>query len=139
MLKNRLMQKVQVQAEIDVKSFLSQLGTSELEDFLRETAALLKRRKVGDKKAKEAALLRRLNEECALPEAHWQRFRSLDVKRQSSELTAHESKELFQLIKEEEQLRLKRIQILGELAQIKGISLPEIAKELGIKASGHAE
>jgi hypothetical protein len=133
------MQKVQVQAEIDVKSFLSQLGTKELEEFLRETAALLTRRKVGDKKAKEAVLLRQLNEECALPEAHWLRFHVLDSKRQAGGLTPKESEELFRLIKEEEQLRLRRILILGELAQLRGIPLPEIAAELGIKAPDYAD
>jgi hypothetical protein len=133
------MQKVQVNAEIDIKSFLSQLEDNELEEFMREISALLVRRRTEDKKTKELALLRRLNEECALPEAHWLRFESLSNKREAEELTPAEREELLQLIKEEEQLRLRRIQILGELAQLKGISLSRIAEELGVNSPDNAE
>lgn len=133
------MQNVQVQAEIDAKSFLSQFGTRELEEFLREIPGLLARRNVVDKKAKETALLRRLNEECALPEKHWLRFNALREKKEDTELTLRESKEFFRLIKEERQLQLKRILILGELAQLRGVTLDEIADELGIKSPEYAE
>ena len=126
------MQKVQVHAEIDIKTLLAQLGNSELEAFLREVSALLAQRKVKDKAALEAVLLLRLNEECALPSAHWTRFEALSGKREAEELTPLEQDELLALIKEEERLRLRRIQILGELAQLRGISLPELAEELGL-------
>ncbi len=132
------MQKVQVQAEVDVKSFLSQFGTMELEELQREIPALLARRRAVDKKAEETALLRRLNEECALPEKHWLRFNTLNEKKQQTELTSQEWKEFFRLVKEEERLRLKRILILGELAQLRGVSLDEIADALGVKAPDHA-
>jgi DNA-binding MarR family transcriptional regulator len=130
------MQKVQVQAEIDIKSFLAQLGNSELEAFLREVSALLAQRKAKDKAALEAALLLRLNEECELPPAHWARFEVLSDKREAEALTPSEQDELLSLIKAEEQLRLRRIQVLGELAQLRGTSLPELAEALGLIRTG---
>ncbi len=133
------MQKVQIQTEIDVRTFLSQLGTKELEAFLREIPALLARRKSEAQKAKEVALIQRLNEECVLPESHWQRYNALSEKQEETELTPAESKEFFQLVAEERQLQLKRIHILGELAQLRGATLDEVAKDLGIKSPGYAE
>lgn len=128
------MQKVQLMTEIDLKTLLTQLKTDELEVFLREITATLTRRRTTDAKARETALLLQLNEECALPETHWAKFHSLTEKRLTSEWTPAEADELSDLIQEEEQLRLKRIRILGELSQIKGISLTQITEQLGIKA-----
>ena len=132
------MQKVQVQAEVDLKSMLSQLGTQELEEFLREIKGLLTRRRTKDAKAKEKALLQRLNEECALPEAHWLQFRVLSEKMQAGDLAPAEREAWFQLVKEEERMRLYRIKLLGELAQLRGVSLPEITAQLGIQAPDYA-
>jgi hypothetical protein len=129
------MQKVQFHAEIDIKSFLSQLENSELEEFLRETSAILAQRKAGDKNAVETALLQRLNEECALPMEQIKSFKALNRKKENGKLTPSENEELLLLIRQEERLRLKRIQILGELAQLRGTSLHEMAKELGIISS----
>jgi len=126
------MQKVQFHTEIDIKSFLAQLENSELEAFLRETSAILAQRKAGDKKALEAALLQRLNEECALPQEHINSFKALNRKKESGKLTTSEKEELLLLIKQEERLRLRRIHILGELAELRGISLQDMATELGI-------
>lgn len=137
--KSTYMQKVQVKAEVDLKSFLSQLGNQELEAFMREIRSLLSRRKAKDSHAKEKALLLRLNEECSLPESHWERFHFLNEKKEVNSLSPSEWEEWFQLVQAEEKLRLLRIQILGELAQLRGITLPEMAAELGIKAPGHAE
>ncbi len=133
------MQKVQVQAEIDLKSILSKLGTQELEEFLREIKGTLTRRRTKDVKSKEKALLQRLNEECALPEAHWLQFRALSDKMKTSELSTAEQEAWFQLVKEEEKMRLHRINILGELAQLRGVTLPVIAAQLGIQAPDHAD
>lgn len=133
------MQKVQVQAEVDLKSMLSQLGTQELEAFLREVKGLLIRRQTKDVKAKEKALLQRLNEECALPEAHWQQYYFLSEKIQALVATPAEQETFLRLVKEEESVRLLRIKLLGELAQLRGVSLPEMAAVLGIKAPDHAD
>jgi 6-phosphogluconate dehydrogenase len=126
------MAKVQILTEIEIQKLLSQLKTSQLESFLREISALLARRKTKDKKALEARLLQQLNEECVLSEEHWQEFTALKAKREAIKISDAELTRLGQLIREEEKLRLKRIQILGELSQLRGTSLPQLTQELGI-------
>lgn len=115
------MHEVQVQAEKDVRSFLSQFETKELEAFQREIPGLLARRKAADKKVREIALLQRLSDECVLPEKHWLRFNALSEKKEETDLTPQEWKVYFRLIEEERKLQLKRILILGELAQLRGV------------------
>lgn len=127
------MQQIKVKADIDVNHLLSNLQTDELEMVIREASAMLTQRKTLDKKSQEALLLNRLSEECMLPDAHWTRFRELTAKRETGLLTEENQVELLQLIEAEEQIRLVRIKILGELAQLKGISLAELVKQLGIQ------
>ncbi|MFN7116347.1 MAG: hypothetical protein ACK4TA_06070 [Saprospiraceae bacterium] len=126
------MSKIQVQAEVDVQSLLAQMDTDELEGLVREASALLTQRKSDRNKSQVTQLLQQLNEECALPEAHWQAFHALLQKRATQTLSEADQAQLDALIQEEEKLRLKRIQILGELAEIKGISIQQMAAELGI-------
>ena len=127
------MSKIQITTEIDLRAVLAQLDTSELEAYAAEIADLLRKRKNKNKKASIAELLKKLNEECILPEKDLNRFYQLREKRTQQELSDKELAELFQLIKEEETLRIERIKILGEIASLKGVSLAEINKELGIK------
>lgn len=130
--KAQAMAKVQIQTEIDIRKLLTQLKTSQLESFLHEISALITRRKAKDKKVQEARLLQQLNEECVLSEQHWQEFTALKAKREATKISDSELTRLGQLIQEEEQFRLKRIQILGELSRLRGISLPQLTQELGI-------
>lgn len=60
------------------------------------------------------------------------RFDELVKKRQSETLTPKEHKELLSLINRIEKSDARRIEWLGELAQIKQKSLRELMKELGI-------
>jgi|GEM_PF-1387012 len=126
------MQKIQVQAEIQVQSLLAQLDTDALEEVVREAAALLTQRRSDDPQLQETKLLQQLNEECALPEAHWSSLRALLQKRAQQPLSESEQAQLDALIQEEEVVRWRRVQILGELAQLKGVSLEELTEALGI-------
>lgn len=49
-----------------------------------------------------------------------------------------EEQAFFQLIKEEENLRIKRIKVLGKISQLRGIPLAQLNKELGIKVAKRA-
>lgn len=124
--------------EIDLKAILNQLDTDELEVYAKEINDLLIQRKAKNKKARIAKLLKQLNEECTLAEQDIERFYELRNKRTETELSEKELVELFQLIKEEEALRIERIKILGEIAKLKGVSLTELNKELGIKNNKRA-
>ena len=132
------MSKVQIKTEIDLLAILPQLDTSELEQYAKEIAKLLTQRKAKSKKAKIAVLLRQLNEECVLPEGDLERFYELKSKREKAALPSKEEKLFFKLIKEEEKLRIQRIEILGAIAQLKDIPLAKLNKELGIKIAKRA-
>ena len=132
------MSKVQIKTEIDLSAILPQLDTSDLEKYAKEIAKLLTQRKAKSKKAKIAELLRQLNKECVLPEGDLERFYELKSKREKAALPPKEEKLFFKLIKEEEKLRIKRIEILGEIAQLKDIPLAKLNKELGIKIAKRA-
>lgn len=118
--------------KFDVTAFLAQFDTNELEAFKVEVEADIKRRKTSDKKIREVVLLQALND-CVLPEDNLKRALHLNQKRKENQLTDNELENFMKLAQEEEVLRLKRIRILGELAQLKNISLPQLTEELGIK------
>lgn len=94
---------------------------------------MLVRRKAGEKN-REHTLLRRLNEECALSDEHWMHYRALIQKREQQPFSAAEQEQFDALVREEEQMRLKRIKILGEIAQIKGLTLEQMAAQLGLNS-----
>lgn len=128
------MPKIQIQTEIDFQGLLDQMPTTDIEAFVQEASSVLVRRKAGEKN-REHNLLRRLNEECALPDEHWRQYRELLEKRQITQSFSPSEQEQFDvLVREEEQMRLKRIKILGELAQLKGLTLDQIAAKLGLDA-----
>lgn len=130
------MSKLQ-KVEINIPYFLSQFKTNELEELMREASALINRRKNNNKKTREAELLQELNEECILPKVNLERFLFLKAKRQQAELPEEELKELFHLIDEEEALRLKRVKVLGELANLRGVSIRKVMNDLGIQNSSN--
>lgn len=128
------MGKIQVNAEVevDIQQLLAQLGTEELEEFSREISAALSLRKSQDTKGMEAQLLQQLNEECILPETHWTAFNQLNEKKERGTLSQTELDAFAKLVEEEESMRLKRTVVLGELARIKQVPLPQLLIDLGI-------
>lgn len=126
------MPKIQIQTEIDIQGLLDQMPTTDIEAFVQQASSVLLRRKAGEKNS-EPILLRRLNEECALSDEHWRNYRKLLEKRQLTQSFSPSEQEQFDaLVREEEQIRLKRIKILGELAQLKGLTLEQMAAKLGL-------
>jgi len=132
------MQKIQVLTKNGVYLPLKQLKTSELENFAREISMLITQRKTKNKKDREFELLRKLNEECVLPDTNLELFYFLNEKKNKLKLTDSEQQKFSQLIREEETLRLKRVRILGELAQLRSITIDQLIHELGIKPSENA-
>lgn len=126
------MEKVQIKTEVDLQHILAQLDVEQLEAYLREISTLIKRKKAADKQVLESRLLQQLNEDCVLSEEHWVLFSQLVKKREAATISESELTQLDKLVQEEEKLRLKRIQILGELSKIRGISMLKLTKDLGI-------
>lgn len=118
--------------KFDVATFLAQFNTDELEAFKVEVEADIKRRKTNDKEVREVVLLEALND-CVLPEGNLKKALHLNKKRKQNQLNDNELEDFLALAQEEETLRLKRVRILGELAQIKNMSLPQLTEALGIK------
>lgn len=124
--------------KFDIPTFLAQFNTDELEAFKVEVEADIMRRKTIDKKVREVVLLQALND-CVLPEKNLKRALHLDEKRKQNQLNSNELEDFLKLAQEEEELRLKRVRLLGELAQIKNKSLTQLTEELGIKSFENAK
>lgn len=116
-----------------LKSMLSHLKTSELEDFLKIVSSILDNRKQRNNEEKELDLLKKINN-CTLPNGNLERFLFLREKRQKKELPKQELAELFSLIEEEQKLQVKRIKLLKKLADLKNITVPVLMKQLEITA-----
>ena len=101
---------------------------------IQDEAIILQIENLVQEESSEAELLLALNS-CRFPDAELHELLSLTEKRQGQELPEHELTRLFDLIKKEEQLRLERVKILGQLAQLRGIPLLQLAKQLDIQAA----
>jgi hypothetical protein len=128
--------------------------TPDLEEVLRETAAreglapdryvlnLLRQQLMRNERTpphlsrEEAELLQKINR--GLPEATWERYRALKLKRDDETLTPEEHAELIALTDAIEGWNVQRLEIVSRLAKLRGIQLPEMMKELGLLPPSHA-
>jgi hypothetical protein len=84
----------------------------------------------------EAELLERINE--GLPEPTWERYYDLKAKRDAETLTAEEHRELIALVNEIETWNARRLELVGELARLRGVSLSNLVEQLGLYPSSRA-
>lgn len=84
-----------------------------------------------DSELSEAQLLEKIN--LGLPAKRWQRFHDLVALREAETLTAQELEELKQLSEQIEQYNAQRLQLLTQLAKLRGVTLPQIMQQLGIQ------
>ena len=125
------MQKIQVQTEINIDNIISQLTINELKTFHQKVSMAISQHNMINGEYKETELLQQL-QEITLPEEELHQFEILLEKRDQKELTKQEQDRLLELIKQEEVLRHERIKILGELSQIRSISLQDLMNQLGM-------
>ncbi|MEM7113738.1 MAG: hypothetical protein AAF614_14975 [Chloroflexota bacterium] len=85
--------------------------------------------------ATEASLLQKINE--SLSQFEWGQYHTLIAKRQAEQLTSKEQTELILLSDQLEQANVKRIQYASKLADIRGVALPTVMKEFGLKPISH--
>lgn len=112
---------------------VQQLGPEEFDSFL-ERALSLRKRPVGQKlSATESRLIKQINR--GLPESVCSRFANLVQKRDKKRLTHDELVELLKLTDEFETLDTERATALLELANLRGIPLRTLMKQMGIKAA----
>ncbi|MGO9467885.1 MAG: STAS/SEC14 domain-containing protein [Isosphaeraceae bacterium] len=119
-----------------VAEILSRASLIESPDELQELAEgvlVLKAKKLAPvASADETRLLLTINE--GVPVADTDRARSLLEKRDDGALTPTENDELVRLADEIERRTVNRLEALSELAEIRGVLLPELMRSLGVAA-----
>jgi hypothetical protein len=67
------------------------------------------------------------------PPGFEERFEALNARRRAFTLTTEGHEELLRLIDESEAFTAQRIEAMGELAQLRQITLPALMKQLGLE------
>ena len=126
---------VSVQAKLtteDLMAAFEELEPAEAEKILRRMLLRRAERKASHLSEREAELLRKiyLQKRAGFQE----RFDFLNEKSRTFTLTAEEHEELLRLVAESEEFTVRRLEALGELAQLRQIKVPALMKQLGLKA-----
>jgi hypothetical protein len=114
-----------------ILSAVSHLNLPELEQVFDRVLALQARRKAEHLSVSESALLIRINQ--GLPPELLRRVAALRAKRDDESLSDTEYEELTQLTDRTEELHAERMAALVELAKLRGVSLPALMDQLGIR------
>lgn len=112
-------------------SAASHLSQAELAQVFDHILALQAEHRASHLPATESALLLRINQ--GLPLELRDRIAVLKAKREDESITDDEYDELTRLADEMEELHTERMSTLSELAKLRGINLPALITQLGIK------
>ena len=126
---------------IGVKEILhgiSTMETKDLELFFKEVGSILARRKNNVLPKKESDLFLVINQP-SLNDEETKRADYLYEKLQAESISEAEQSELRKYIQRQEAFRVKRLQALIELSQIRNVSLDQLMKDLGINNLAHNE
>jgi hypothetical protein len=129
---------IQMKLEVSLPVLLNsveQLSTPELENFVAAVLSIQAKRRAPSLPKEESILLQKINQ--GLPVATQQRFDDLNEKRRDETLTDEEHQELLALIEQIEESDVERVKYLGQLAQLRHISLPVLMKQLGLGKHAH--
>ena len=124
---------------IDTQSLLrdaDRMPVTELERFLNDISALLRRKRTQDKTLRERQLLHKINS-TVLDAAQIERYHILVEKLELGTMTDAEHAELGLLGNKEEKLRNQRVKYMIELAQLRTVSLTQVMESLGLKPIVH--
>ncbi len=117
-------------------NYAARLDHRAFEHFLTNVYATRARAVARPLERAEADLLRKIN--LGFPPEKWERLDFLDAKMEASGLAETEHHELLALIEEYEQYALRRLKLLGKLAELRGTSLRDVMRQLGIKHEADA-
>ena len=134
-----IMATLHVEAQLsseDLLKAMERLETPELERFVSLLLDLKARRTAPSLPSREAELLAKINQ--GLPERLMARYHSLIDKRRAGTIDTDEYEELLRLTDEVEALNVQRIETLADLARLRGTSLPDLMKQLGIQTPPNA-
>jgi hypothetical protein len=129
------MTSVQITSQVNIGldqllSGVSQLETTDLEQFVNQVNCLLAQRRAPSLPHRETELLEQINQ--GLPENLQQRYDVLQIKLQDEVITPEEHQELLSLIDTVEQASADRLRSLIELSQLREVSLDNLMGQLGI-------
>jgi hypothetical protein len=116
---------------------IAELSISELEIYLIEINALIRRKQTTDSNVRERVLLDKISQ-TVLSKKKAQRYQILVEKLEFGPITDVEHAEFMQLANHEEKLRNQRLKYLIELAQLRAVSLPQLMVDLGLKTAQNA-
>ena len=116
---------------------MAELPVSELEFYLIEISALIRRKQTTDKTFRERVLLDKISQ-TVLSKKKTQRYHELVYKLEFEIITDAEHAEFMRLANHEEKLRNQRVKYLIELAQLRAVSLPQLMLDLGLKTAQNA-
>ena len=119
----------------DLLNGIEQLGNSDLEDFIHRILLIKAKRYAPKVDELELDLLSKINK--GLDNAIYQRLDALTAKRKSETISKEEYKELLDLVEIIENENVERLRYLGQLAQLKNISVRTLMKQLDIKPRGY--
>ncbi len=122
--------------EEDLLNAARQLGTEELDHFVRRILDLKARRSAPALPEREAELFLAINR--GLPADLRARYEALIVRRRAEALTPEEHEELLRLSDEAEEMQAERLAALAELAQLRGTTIADLMARLGIVGPSHA-
>jgi hypothetical protein len=133
------MEEILIQSKIDTRSILhgmTQMPVQELETFLQEVSALIRRKKTEDKEGREGLLLEKINQ-TILDKKKKERYQSLVIKLEADTISEIEHAEFTKLADLQEKLRNQRVKHLIELSQLRAVSLPQLMVSLGLNSAAH--
>jgi hypothetical protein len=128
------MPTIQLRADLsseDLLQAVGQLDPRELEEFVVRVLAIRARRHSACLAPAEADLLQRINQ--GLPPSQQERYQELIAKRQAQTLTTEDHRELLQLTDQAELVQANRAAALVALAQLRGISVDDLIRDLGLR------
>jgi hypothetical protein len=96
----------------------------------------LSRQSGGSPHPSEASLLEQIG--VGLPAEIWQRYHQLTAKRRSETLAASEHAELLELTDRVEAWNVRRLELLLQLAQLRGVPLRTLVEDLGLAPAPYA-
>jgi hypothetical protein len=107
------------------------LKLSQLEDFIARLKDLRQQRLIKRLPSDEAELIEKLNN--WLPTDTQEQLSALIAKRDANALNPKEQNELTTLLEKATEAHNKRVEVLTELAALRGISLTALMNDLGVR------
>ena len=124
------MPTIQIEAEQLLNAAL-QMPRAEFDRFVEKLLQLRRQARAPGLSARESELLLTINQ--GAPEQLGKRYDTLRKKHRKNKLSRAEHQELLGLTQQMEQCDVERLRLLAELAQLRGLPLPELMRQLGLE------